>query len=67
MEDLLKPQNFAVFMVFAPAVVIMIAYYCYKFARLSSNNELKRRLAERGFSVDEIERIMNAGTGKDSD
>ena len=63
MDKLLNPEV----LVFALPVIIVIAYFCYKIAKTNSDNDLKRRLAERGFSVDEIERVINAGTGKDGD
>ncbi|MBN2446774.1 MAG: hypothetical protein JXO22_08610 [Phycisphaerae bacterium] len=38
----------------------IVAHYWYKAQKMHSDNELKRTLAERGMSADEIERVVNA-------
>lgn len=63
MDKFLEPEV----LIFCVPIVVVVAYFCYKIAKVNSDNELKRRLVERGFSVDEIERIINAGTEKDDD
>jgi hypothetical protein len=67
MDKLLEPEVLGILAVFGLPLLIVIAYYCYKVAKINSDNELKRRLVERGLSVDEIERIINAGTEKGDD
>ena len=67
MGDLLDPGTLTIIFLFGSPVIAVIAYYCYKVAKVNSDNELKRRLVERGLSVDEIERIINAGAKKDDD
>jgi len=41
-------------------VAAILAPFWYKIAKLRSENELKRALAERGMSADEIERVIAA-------
>lgn len=67
MSDLLDPGTLTILLIFGLPVVAVVAYYCYKIAKVNSDNELKRRLVERGLSVDEIERIINAGDKKGDD
>lgn len=63
MDKFLEPEV----LVFCVPIVTIVALFCYKIAKVNSDNDLKRRLVERGFSVDEIERIINAGVKKDDD
>ena len=65
MFDSLDTGTLTILLIFGLPIIAVIAYYCYKVAKINSDNELKRRLVERGLSVDEIERIINAGTEKD--
>ena len=44
------------------AIAAIIASQWYKVQKLQSENRLKRTLAERGMSADEIERIIDAQT-----
>ena len=67
MGDLLDPGTLTILFLFGTPIMAVIAYYCYRIAKINSDNELKRRLVERGLSVDEIERIIKAGTEKDDD
>jgi hypothetical protein len=43
------------------AMVIALGMTWYRVEKVRSNNELKRSLVERGLSVEEIERIVEAG------
>jgi hypothetical protein len=63
MDKFLEPEV----LIFCVPIVMFIGYFCYKVAKVNSDNELKRRLVERGLSVDEIERIINAGTEKNDE
>ena len=65
MDKLLDPSVLGILAVFGlPAIIVAITFW-YKIAKVNSDNELKRRLVERGLSVDEIERIIKAGTEED--
>jgi len=44
-------------------IVAIVATFWYKIAKTTSENELKRTLAERGMSAEEIERIVAAKPG----
>ncbi len=41
-------------------IVSIIAYFWYMAQKVRSEHELKRKLVDRGLSVDEIERIIAA-------
>jgi hypothetical protein len=41
-------------------IVAIIATFWYKISKTTSENELKRTLAERGMSAEEIERVVTA-------
>ena len=43
-------------------LVAIISFAWYKVANATSENELKRRMVERGMSADEIERVLAAKT-----
>ena len=45
-------------------IVAIIGYFWYKIAKTTSENELKRTLAERGMSAEEIERVVAARPSK---
>ena len=47
--------------VFSVPVVTIIGGVWYKIERAKSDNELKRRMVERGMSVEEIDRVMASG------
>lgn len=44
-------------------IVAIVGYFWYKVAKTTSENELKRTLAERGMSAEEIERVVAAKPG----
>ena len=67
MDKWLEPEVLGILAVFGLPLAIVIACLCHSIAKINSNNELKRRLVDRGFSVDEIERIINRGTDEDGD
>ena len=67
MSQLFEPETLVILLLFGLPVFTVIGHYCHKISKTNSDNELKRRLVERGLSVDEIERIINAGTCKDDD
>ncbi len=41
-------------------IVAIIGAYCYKIAKVTSDNELKRSMIESGMSAEEIERVLAA-------
>lgn len=41
-------------------IVALVAVYWYKTAKATSENELKRKMVERGMTVEEIERVLDA-------
>jgi hypothetical protein len=49
-----------IILAFTLPIVGIIAGTWYKVARVRSENELKRTLAERGMSVEQIERVIAA-------
>ena len=53
-------------MVMAGAVPIafIIGVFWYKTVKTTSESDLKRRMVERGMSVDEIERVLAAKSGR---
>ena len=50
----------AVLLIFGLPVVGCVAYFWYRIAKVTSDNELKRTMIERGMSVEEIERVLAA-------
>jgi len=50
----------AVLLIFGLPVVGCIVYFWYRIAKLTSDNELKRAMVERGMSADEIELVVAA-------
>ena len=66
-NNLLSPGVFAIFMVFTMIIVSIVASYWYKVSKVNSDNELKRDMLEKGFSSEEIERVVNAGNNNDDE
>lgn len=50
--------------VFMIPISAIICSFWYKISKITSNNELKRDMLEKGMSAEEIERVLNAGTKK---
>ncbi len=50
----------AVVLIFGMPIVAVLAGVWYKIAKVTSDNELKRAMVERGMSVEEIERVLAA-------
>ena len=48
-------------------IVAILSGAWYKIERTRSDNGLKRSMVERGMSVDEIERVLRARSGKGCD
>ncbi len=67
MENLLNPAVFPVLVIFGLPIIATLAYFAYKAYEIHSRNELKQSMIDRGMSVDEIERVLNAGEKKKSD
>ena len=59
-------QTIAIVFGCAIPIVAIVAYYWHESVKIRSANALKRKMIERGMSVEEIERVLNAGaTTKD--
>ena len=67
MNNLFRPETLSVLLIFGLPVVAIVGHYWHKTEKAKSDNDLKRRLAESGLSVDEIERVINASADKDDD
>ena len=64
-EIIWNENTLAIVMTFSVPIVAILGSFWYKVERLRSENELKRSMVERGMSVEEIERVLNArGTRK---
>lgn len=47
-------------LIFGMPIIAILGSYWYKVAKVTSDNELKRSMIERGMSVEEIERVLAA-------
>lgn len=59
------PETFGVLGAFAIPISAILGGIWYKVSKLKADNELKQSMVERGLSVEEIERVLNAGSKKD--
>ena len=59
-EIIWNEATIAIVMGCAIPIVGVISAVWYKAAKTTSENDLKRRMVERGMSVDEIERVLAA-------
>jgi hypothetical protein len=57
------PDQLGILMGTGIPIVAIVATFWYKTAKATSENELKRTLAERGMSAEEIERVVAAKPG----
>jgi hypothetical protein len=60
------PQLAIVMGCLIPIVGIAAAYW-YHGLKVRSDNDLKRSMVERGMTVEEIERVMSAGSAQDDE
>lgn len=67
MEQLFRPESLSILMIFGVPIVAVVGYYWYKIEKVKSDNNLKQRMLDSGLSVEEIERVLNAGYSKDDD
>ena len=58
------PDQLGIVMGCGIPIVAIIATFWYKTAKATSENELKRTLAERGMTAEEIERVVAAKPSK---
>ena len=65
-ESVFQMPQIAIIMGCLIPIVGIISSYWYKVHKVRAENNLKRMLAERGMSADEIERIV-AASSKDDD
>ena len=61
-EIVWNKQSLAVVGAFSVPLAVIIGSAWYKMNKVRYENELKRSMVERGMSVDEIERVMAAGS-----
>ena len=54
-------STLTVVMVFAIPIVFIVVSAWYKIEKMKSSDSLKRKMIERGMSVEEIERVIAAG------
>lgn len=59
MQTLLEPRVLGIIMGCGIPLAAIIGFFWYQTAKVSSENELKRTLAERGITADEIERVLH--------
>jgi hypothetical protein len=59
-EIIWDKQSIAVLGAFAVPIVAIVMAGWYKIEQMRSANNLKRKMIERGMSVDEIERVIKA-------
>lgn len=67
MDKLLDPATLSILLIFGLPVFAVIGHYWHKIEKTKSDNDLKRRMVDSGLSVEEIERVLNAGSSKDDD
>lgn len=60
-EIIWNKQSLSVLMAFAVPITVIIAMTWYKIAKVTSLNNLKRTMVNRGMSADEIKRVVAAG------
>ncbi len=63
-EFIWNEGTLAIIMGMGIPIVAIVATFWYKIAKTTSENELKRTLAERGMSAEEIERVVTARPSK---
>jgi len=59
-EIIWNEKTIGIVMGCAIPIVALVGGFWYRLERAKSNNELKRRMVERGMSAEEIERVMAA-------
>lgn len=67
MDKLLNPDTLCILLLFGWPLVGIIGVFWYGIEKVKSDNNLKRRLVECGMSVEEIERVLKAGSKKKDD
>jgi hypothetical protein len=67
MDKLLEPATLSLLLIFGLPIAAILGGVWYKIEKIKSDNDLKRRMVEAGMSVEEIERVINAGSSKDDD
>ncbi len=62
-EFIWNEATIAITMGCAIPIVALVGLFWHKIAKNTSENDLKRRMVERGMSPDEIERVLAAKSG----
>ena len=60
-EFIWRVENIAVMGAFAIPIAAIVSYYWFRASKAKADASLKQTLAKRGMTVDEIERIVQAG------
>ena len=58
-------ETLTIVMIFSIPLVTILGGFWLKIEKTRSENDLKRRMVERGMSVEEMERVMAARPSKD--
>mgnify|MGYP000172367171 CR=1 FL=1 len=66
LERIFRPENLVLILAFSVPIIAIVGYFWHEVLKTRSNNELKKSMLDRGMSVEEIERVLNAG-GKPPD
>jgi len=66
LERIFRPETLVLILAFSIPIIAIVGHYWHEVLKIRSNNELKKSLLDRGMSVEEIERLLNAG-GKPPD
>ncbi len=67
MDKLLEPGTLTLLLIFGLPIVAVIGVFWYKIEKVKSDNHLKRRMVDSGMSIEDIERVLNAGSKEDDD
>ncbi|MBW8016619.1 MAG: hypothetical protein FVQ82_10555 [Planctomycetes bacterium] len=67
MDKLLEPGTLTLLLIFGLPIVAVVGYFWYRIEKVRSDNNLKRRMVDSGMSIEDIERVLNAGSKEDDD
>jgi hypothetical protein len=59
----LRPDVLGIVFGCAIPIVAIVAGFWYQTAKVRSENDLKRSMIERGFTAEDVERVLRAGRG----
>ena len=64
LDKILDPPVLSLLLIFGSPFVFVIGMLGYKMYETHKNSELKRAMVERGYTADEIERVLQASQSK---